>query len=72
MLITACLLPGLAPEKTKPGSVSFLKGEKHTQKMLHCCVGCWRVLLETRLAVLSSLPLLANPSIKYLRQPLPA
>ena len=38
MLITACLSPVLAPEKTKQGSVSFLKGEKHTRKMQHCCV----------------------------------
>lgn len=38
MLITACLLPALAPEKTKQGSVSALKEEKHTQKMQHCYV----------------------------------
>lgn len=40
MLITGCLLPVLAPEKTKRGSVSFWEREKHTQKMRHCCVAC--------------------------------
>lgn len=72
VLITACLLPVVAPEKnTKQRSVGFLKGEKHAQK--NAALLCRLVvLLETRLAVLSSLPLLANPSIKYLRQPLPA
>lgn len=38
MLITACLLPVLAPEKNKTRICQLLKGEKHTQKMQHCYV----------------------------------
>lgn len=71
MLITACLLPGLALEKKKTQQNKDLLALREAHQKMHHCQRAGRVLVDVGLEF-CSLPLLTNPSIKYLRQPLPA